>query len=131
MKTKGKVWLTGVPYNDPNSPVVKVRDLEIKGASDRTAGNLVFLIAQTPAVSAEIASVLAQNFSNDIGKLKGKIDKALTDKRVGDFVLDVQMQPFQFGVVQALPQGAYLPVEVTGTGSVRWHPVQKPHGGKG
>lgn len=131
MKTKGNVWLTGVPYNEPNSPVVKVRDLEISGASNRTAGNLVFLIAQTPAVSTEIASALAQNFSNDIAKLKGKIDKALTDKRVGDFVLDVQTQPFRFGVVQALPQGAYLPVEVSGTGSVRWSPPLKAHGGKG
>ncbi|TPE60539.1 DUF4403 family protein [Sandaracinobacter neustonicus] len=122
MATDGKVWLTGTPYNEPNSPIVKVRNLKIAGESDRIAGNLVFLIAQSEAVTTALSEALAQNFSNDIAKLKVKIDKALTEKKVGDFVLDVQMQPMRFGVVQALPQGAYLPVEVSGTGSVHWYP---------
>lgn len=121
-KTKGKVWLTGTPYNDPSSPLVKVRDLQIYGNADSMAGNLLVLVAGTPGVRTGIEHALAQNFNNDITKLKGKIDKALTEKRVGNFLLDVQMDPFRFGVVQALPQGAYLPVEVTGTGSVRWEP---------
>ncbi|MCG2841938.1 DUF4403 family protein [Sandaracinobacter sp. RS1-74] len=123
--TKGKVWLTGVPWNEPSSPVVKVRDLQVAGSADRMAGNLVLAVAQSPAVIAEIETALTQNFANDLNKLKGKIDKALTAKRLGDFVMDVEMTGLSYGVVKPLGQGAYLPVEVTGHGALRWQPEIK------
>ena len=123
--TKGKVWLTGVPWNEPNSPVVKVRDLQVVGKTDHAAADILLAVAQSPAVIGQVEAALTQNFANDIAKLKVKIDKALTDKRVGDFVLNVQMTDLNFGVVKALGQGAYLPVEAIGSGELRWDPQPK------
>lgn len=128
--TKGTVWMTGIPYNDPNSPVVKVRDLKIDAKTDRAAADLLVAIANSPDVRSEVEKALAQNFANDIAKLQGKINKALREKRVGDFILDAQVGEMRYGVVQALGQGAYLPVEVTGTGSLELAPQslsRKPH----
>ncbi len=125
-ETKGTVWLTGIPYNDPNSPVVKVRDLQIDASTNRYAANLLIQLANAPAIRQEIEHALAQNFAKDIATLNFKINKALTEKRVGDFVLDARVDNMSYGVVQALGQGAYLPVIVTGTGSVQLSPVKHP-----
>ena len=49
---------------------------------------------------------------------------------VGDFVLDAAVADMSYGVVQALGQGAYLPVTVSGTGSLHLSPrpePKKPH----
>lgn len=123
--TKGKVWLTGVPWNEPNSPVVKVRDLQLAGKTDRMAADLLLSVAQSPSVISAIETALQQDFANDLAKLKVKIDKALTDKRLGDFVLNVELTDVHYGVVKPLGQGAYLPVEVTGSGALRWDPRPK------
>lgn len=128
-RTRGTVWLTGTPYNEPNSPLVKVRDLTIDASTDRTAADLLLRLANSPDVRVAIEDALAQNFARDIAKLQVKIDKALTDKRVGDFILNARLGDMHYGVVQALGQGAYLPVEVRGTGSLELSPrnlTQKP-----
>lgn len=127
--TKGIVWLTGTPYNDPNSPIVKVRGLEIDGETSRVAADLLVAIANAPAVKQGVEDALKQNFANDIAKLQVKINKALSEKRVGDFVLNAKVDDMSYGVVQALGQGAYLPVTVTGTGSLELAPraVSKRH----
>lgn len=128
--TRGIVWLTGTPYNAPGSPVVKVRDLEIDATTSRVAADLLVAIANSPAVKQGVEEALSQNFAHDIEKLRGKINKALNEKRVGDFVLDARVTDMNYGVVQALGQGAYLPVTVSGTGSLQLAPRQgaaKPH----
>jgi hypothetical protein len=121
--TKGTVWLTGVPWNEPGSPVVRVRDLSVAGETDRIAGNLLLAVATSPAVIAEIEGALSQDFSGDLAKLKVKIDKALTDKRLGDFVLNARFTGIDYGVVQPIGQGVYLPVRITGTGDIRLEPL--------
>ncbi|WP_199556033.1 DUF4403 family protein [Sandaracinobacteroides hominis] len=121
--TKGTVWLTGTPYNEPNSPVVKVRDLVIDASTDNAAADLLVPLANSPDVRLAIEEALAQNFAKDIAKLQVKINKALTEKRVGDFVLNAKLGEMHYGVVQALGQGAYLPVEVSGTGSLELAPL--------
>ena len=122
---RGTVWLTGVPWNEPNSPVVKVRDLRIAGRTDSLSTDILLAVAQSPSVIAQIETALTQDFANDIAKLKGKIDKALTDKRLGDFVLNVHLTDLSYGVVRPLGQGAYLAVEATGSGELRWQPEAK------
>lgn len=124
--TKGTVWLTGVPWNEPSSAVVRVRDLRIAGETDRLATDLLLQIAQSPSVLAEVETALTQDFSKDLAKLKVKIDKALADKRLGNFILDVRLDGVNYGVVKPLGQGAYLPVEVTGNANLRWDPDRTP-----
>jgi hypothetical protein len=119
ISTRGKVWLTGVPFNAPNSPLVKVRDLQIAGRTDNATGDLLIQLAGSPAVLGEIERAMAQDFGRDLAKLKAKIDRALTDKQLGSVVLNVRLDGIRYGVVKPLAQGAYLPVEVTGTGDLR------------
>ena len=121
----GVVWLTGLPWNEPDSPVVRVKDLAIDADTNNAATDLLLAIARSPDVMAELESALTQDFSRDLAKLKVKIDKTLADKRLGDFILDVQLDTIRYGVVKPLGQGAYLPVEVSGNGQIRWDP-QKP-----
>jgi hypothetical protein len=121
--TRGTVWLTGVPWNEPGSPVVRVRDLSIAARTDRLGTNLLLDVAMSPSVVAEIEAALTQDFSNDLAKLRVKIDKALTDKRLGDFVLNARFAGIEYGVVQPVGQGVYLPVRVTGTGNLRLDPL--------
>jgi hypothetical protein len=119
---RGTVWLTGVPYNVPGSQKVLVRDLAITGTADTAAGRLLLAIATAPAVQAEITTALSHDFANDYAKLRVKIDKALTQKQVGDFILDAKIADIVNGSIVPLGQGLYMPVDVTGTAEVRFSP---------
>lgn len=121
--TRGTVWLTGVPWNEPNSPKVRVRDLQIAANTDRLSTNLLLKVAMSPTVIAEIEGALSQDFSKDLGKLQVKIDKALTEKRLGDFVLNARFDKVAYGIVKPIGQGVYLPVAITGTGDLRFDPL--------
>ncbi len=126
LATHGTVWLTGIPYNIPGNQRVFVRDLTVTGTADTTAGRLLLAIATAPTVQAEIASAVSHDFVGDFGKLLIKIDKALTDKRVGAFVLNAKVTEVHNGVLVPVGQGIYLPVEVSGTGELRYSPLVKP-----
>ncbi len=120
--TKGTVWFTGLPWNEPNSRRVKVRDLEIVGDAQGLSGSLLLQVARAPAVRAQLESGLAQDFEGDFQKLLVKIDRALTEKRVGDFVLNVAVKEVRNGVVQPVGQGLYMPVEAFGDAELRYRP---------
>lgn len=122
-RIKGRIWLTGTPYNEPNSPVIRVRNLAVSGETNRPAGQLLIAIAQAPAVQAEITRAISQDFGKDLEKLMGKIDKALAGKRLGDFVLNATITSLSHGVVQPIGQGVYLPIEVTGIGTLDFAPL--------
>ena len=88
-------------------------------------------IAQTPEVRAVIAEALATNFARDFDKLIAKIHKALTDKRVGAFVLNARITETRNGVIHPLGQGAYLLVEAKGDAKLAWSPVKPVKPAKG
>lgn len=122
VETGGMVWLTGHAVNEPNSQLVKVQDLKLHGSGDNATGNLLLQVAQAPAVIDLLQDELSQNFTNDFGKLRVKIDKALTDKRIGDFVLNTRIREVRHGVVLAVGQGLFLPVEALGEARLDYRP---------
>ncbi|MFZ4690137.1 MAG: DUF4403 family protein [Polymorphobacter sp.] len=122
VSTKGTVWLTGVPYNQPDSQRILVRDLTVTGTADSPSGRLLLAIAKAPAVQAEIATAVSHDFAGDFAKLMVKVDKALTDKRLGAFVLNAKIESVSNGNVQPLGQGLYMPVTVRGKGDLRFSP---------
>jgi hypothetical protein len=105
----GTVWLTGTPVNSPNSREVSFADLAVSGVTDSTGTDVLLALANTPGLSQTIAAALGQNFENDYTKLMGKIDRALTEKRTGDFVIRADRQcshrPPQGCWPRALPAG--------------------------
>jgi hypothetical protein len=124
LNTRGKVWLTGEVSNAPDTQKLIVRDLTVSGTIEGAQGRLLLAVAQAPEVRQAIADELATNFARDFDKLLGKIHGALTDKRLGAFILNARITDTRNGVIEPLGQGAYLVVEAKGDADLRWEPVK-------
>lgn len=131
LDSRGQVWLTGKVSNAPDTQNLIVSDLEIAGDAEGLQGSILLTIAQAPEVRAAIADELATNFARDFDKLLGKIHKALTDKRIGAFVLNARITETRNGVIRPLGQGAYLLVEAKGDAKLAWSPLKPPPRAKG
>ncbi len=131
LDAEGNVWLTGRVSNAPDTQKLIVSDLIISGQIEGTQGALLMAIAQSPEVRDVIAAELATNFARDFDKLLGKIHTALTDKRIGAFVLNARITETRNGMIRPLGQGAYLVVEAKGDASLTWAPLKPPARPKG
>lgn len=112
---EGLVWLTGVPKNAENSPVLEVHELTVTGTTNRRSTDLLLKIALSPDVINSLETALRQDFSRDLDSLRLKIEAAIAELPVGDFTLHASLDDMRFGTVQPLAQGAYLPVEIHGS----------------
>jgi len=121
-KARATVWLTGIPVNAPNSRKVSFTQFAVSGTTDRTGGDLVIKLANTPGLSDTIAQALSQNFENDYDKLMVKIDRAIQEKREGDFIIRAKVEDVRTGSLRAAGKGLYLPVRGTGTASIMLAP---------
>jgi hypothetical protein len=119
---RGTVWVTGQPYNDPGSRLVRVRDLRIEGEPKSPSFALLLAVARSPAVTKALTEALSQNFENDFKKLLVKIDNAIDDKRLGAFVLTARVEDVQNGTVYPAGQGVFMPVDAAGTAALRYDP---------
>lgn len=120
--TNGEIWLSALPYNDGNSQIVKVRDLQIAGRTDREAVNLLFSLFLDAEVLAEISKALTQDFTKDYDKVIAAATKAIARRREGDFTLSAQINGVKHGTVIPTGQGLFLPVQVTGIANIRYTP---------
>lgn len=120
--TNGEIWLSATPYNEANSQIVKVRDLQIAGRTDREAVNLLFSVFMDAEVLAEISKALTQDFKKDYDKVIAAATKAIARRREGDFTLSAQISGVKHGTVIPTGQGLFLPVQVTGTANIRYTP---------
>lgn len=119
----GTVWLTARAVNAPNSPVVRFEDLAVTGAKDADTGlSVLVALVQAPEMQAVLADALTQDFSRDLTKLEGKIARALSNKRLGDLVLDVHLAGLGHGHVLPLGQGLFLPAASQGAATLVWRP---------
>lgn len=114
----GTVWLTAKPVNQPNSRRVSFTNLTVAGVTDTTRSSLLLRLANTPVLADIISEALTQNFSRDYDQLLGKISTALSEKRIGQFVLRARVDDVQTGTLRAMGQGVYLPVTGRGTAAI-------------
>jgi len=117
-KARATVWLTAKPINQPNSRAVSFTQFAVSGSTDRTGGDLVIRLANTPGLSDTLAQALTQNFEKDYDELMMKIDRAIQSKREGDFLIRAKVKNVQTGSLRASGQGLYLPVRGTGKASI-------------
>lgn len=117
-KTKGRVWLTGVPISQANSQVVRVTDLQIFGNTDGMATNLLLLLASTDSVREQIAGAVTEDFSKDYNKVLGKAERAIANKQVGRFRLSATIDSVSHEAVQVTGAGLFTPAVVTGSGQI-------------
>lgn len=121
-KSNGTVWITGTPANQANSRRVTFTGLQVSGTTDSTGTDLLLRLANAPGLATTIAQALAQNFEKDYDKLLGKVDRAITEKREGDFVIRARIANIHTGELKAAGQGLYLPVWGVGTASIALAP---------
>lgn len=114
----GKVWLTGLPVNEPGSRQVSFANVTVRGDTDRVGADLLLKLANSPGFSQTVASALAQNFERDYGELMGKVTRAISNKREGDLVIRARVDEVTTGRLKAAGQGLYLPVWGKGTASI-------------
>ncbi len=123
VRARGRVWLTGEVWNAPDTQKLVVRNLEVTGDLEGAYGRLLLAVARAPAVREAIAGELSQNFTRDFERLMGKIDRALTARRIGPFVLDAKIRETSHGVIRPLGEGALLLVEARGEAALSWRPA--------
>ena len=123
-ETRGLVWLTALPVNDPGSQVVRFQNLTVTGATNGIGGDLLLQLVNAPGVGDTVAQSLTQNFAGDVGDLLRKIRLAIVDNRQGDFLIHARVDSLQNGTLKAAGEGLYLPVWATGEARVEYRPNQ-------
>jgi len=122
--TRGRIWMTAVPANKPGSAEVHFTNLIVNGDTDGVGGDLLILLGRSEEFAPLIADALTQNFTNDLGKLQGKIKRAVNQRREGAFVIRTRVDRFETGEIKAYGNGLYLPVRMVGGASIDYRPAR-------
>jgi hypothetical protein len=119
---RGYVWATAQPVNEPGSVRVAFTGLDVRGDTDSGGADMALALARDPALMDELAASLTQSFERDMADLRGKIERAISGRREGEFAIDANVGTIETGAIVATGQGLYLPVRASGTASIRWRP---------
>lgn len=120
--TRGTIWMTALPVNEPGSAQVRFTALDINGDTNGVGGDMLILIGRSEGFAPLIAEALTQNFAGDLEKLQGKIRRAVDQRREGAFVIRTRVDGFETGEIKAYGNGLFLPVRMTGAASVDYRP---------
>jgi hypothetical protein len=119
---RGTIWITGRPVSQPDSRRITFSELQVGGSTGGRGTDLLLQLANAPALSQTVAQALAQDFERDYNELLGKVERAITEKREGDFVIRARVTNVRTGELRAAGQGLYLPVIGQGTASIALAP---------
>lgn len=122
--TRGRIWMTAIPVNEPDSAEVHFTDLVINGDTDGVGGDLIIMLGRSEGFAPLIAEALTQNFTRDLDELQGKIRRAVDKRREGVFVIRTRVDRFETGEIKAYGNGLYLPVRMVGGASVDYRPAK-------
>ncbi len=122
--TKGEIWLSAIPYNNPGSQVVRVRDMKLAGESDSQTVNLLFTLFDDTVVQASIQDSLTHDFAKDYRKVLTAAQRAIAGRREGDFLLSANVDKVVNGQIAVTGGGLFLPVQVQGTANIRFAPLK-------
>lgn len=123
--TRGSVWLSGIPYNDAGTQMVRVRDLRIATQTDREAVDLLIQLMLDPQVMEDIRTALSHDFGGDYQRVLAAARKAVAGRRLGDFTLSADVDRVRNGELKVAGQGLFLPVQADGTATIRYAPVRR------
>jgi hypothetical protein len=111
-KARGTIWLVARPVNQPNSREVSFDDMVITGDTGTVGGDLLLALANTTDFRTAISAALRQNFENDFGKLRAKIDEAVAQRVDGPVAYRVVIDQITTGQIEAHGEGLFLPVRM-------------------
>lgn len=121
-ETRGTVWVTAMPVNEPGSAIVRFTDIVVTGDTDRITGDLLLRLVNNENIAELIANELTQNFTNDLQELETKIRNAVRERREGAFVIHVTLRTFSTGQITAYGNGLFLPVGINGSADIGLRP---------
>ena len=124
-KSPGRIWLTGLPRNQPDSQVIEVEDLQIFGEADGMAADLLIQLMSSVSVREEIAAALTQDFSRDYDRVLDAARRAIARRREGDFWLSATIDEVHHGPVQVTGAGLFLPAIAIGHGEIAFSPGRR------
>lgn len=122
LSTKGEVWLTAVPYNVPNSQLVRVRDLAIATDTDSRITNLLVALFEDGSIRDGIREGLSHDFAPDYAKVLGSARRAIGARRQGDFLLSADVTSVENGTLAVTGKGLFLPVRAAGQAVIAYRP---------
>ncbi len=113
---EGQAWLTGLPYNAENSPVLAVRDLAVAGDTDRPTVDLLLALFADEQVRATIEGALVGDFSEHYARIIEDAREAVARIEGDGLALSITIDEVRHGRVQATGPGLFLPVAIRGEG---------------
>ncbi|MBW6522446.1 DUF4403 family protein [Sphingomonas sp. RHCKR47] len=119
---EGDAWLSAEPFNQPGSQRVEARNVEFATKTNSPLVDLLAALFADPAVRASVAAGLGHDFAPDYRKLIGKVERAIGERREGDFVLRTRITGVRNGRIAATGAGLFMPVAVTGRASITYAP---------
>jgi len=120
--TRGTIWLTALPYNDPGSQIVSARDIGIAGRTDSPVANMLVALFDDTDVIDGIRTGLTHDFGADYARIMAKAKAAIGERREGDFLVSATIDSVRNGRITVTGRGLYMPVEATGTATIAYRP---------
>ena len=122
LSTKGRIWLTALPYNDQNSQFVQARDVALAADTDSDLTDLLIRLFSDVSVQASIAEGLRHDFTPDYQRVLGKARAAIGGRREGDFLLAADVTSVETGQLKVTGGGLFLPVRALGKATITYKP---------
>lgn len=122
VETRGRVWLTAIPFNAPGSQLVQARDVRIAGDTDSDVADVLLDLFGDAGVQATIADGLSHDFAKDYAEVLADARRAIGSRQEGDFLLSATIANVRNGRLAVTGRGLFLPVEATGTATIAYRP---------
>ncbi len=120
--TRGEIWLTALPWNEPDSQLVRARDVRFATKTDSAVVNMLTALFENAAVRASIESALTHDFAPDYREVVAKAQAAIGSRREGDFLLSAKITKVGNGRIEATGDGLFLPVRAEGEAQIAYRP---------
>lgn len=122
LSTKGKIWLTALPFNAANSQVVQARDVRLVADTDSDLADLLIRVFSDGSIRQSVAQGLTHDFAPDYAKVLGKARAAIGARREGDFLLSADITRVDTGELKVTSGGLFLPVRASGKAKIAYRP---------
>ncbi|WP_375396812.1 DUF4403 family protein [uncultured Sphingomonas sp.] len=123
--TKGEIWLSALPYNDPGSQVVRARDVQLAGTTDSGIVNVLFALFNDARVQEGVRRSLTHDFAPDYQRVLAAARKAIGQRREGDFILSVDVTDVANGRIRVTGGGLFMPVRAEGKATIAYRPLRR------
>ena len=122
LKTKGRIWLTAMPFNRPNSQAIEAHDVQLAANTDSSTINLLADIFNDTSVRDSVAQGLRHDFAPDYQRVLGKAREAIGSRQEGDFLLTADVTHIETGQLQVTGAGLFLPIRASGKATISYRP---------